>query len=245
MATATPDVPFFDSGRLKGHGKTLGVIGILVIAQLFIIVGIADNSPLLPGNFQPYEYAIALYIGIFALCLGMLAYTGALKTLLGMPATGFMLRMALWGAATWVVLTLLFSFGSSVSPILGSERVQLFILDAVFVAPVEELAFRVTFPAVLPGGWFMWSVVGFALFHSFAYAVTYGASLSQFAPELVVPGVMGAVLWFVYRLGPKGQAGKWGGYAGCLAVHLVYDLFVLGVISGLPLALAHLGLVPI
>lgn len=256
MATAfaTPNVIPFTAGK-----KTLGAFVFIILVEFVIFADVAGGSTFLPGNWTPYLAPIEFYIAFAFFGLLLLLLLRGLPASLTVPAGRFVFQLSALSGATWLVMTVVSSFGGT-GPVLPEvQRIQEFLFMGFFVAPVEELLFRVVLPIVLrnanvpektPGaqGWILGSVVLFGLFHIPAYFIEGGSDLSVLASDVLQAMVMGLVLWFVYsykfELKVRGKTYELnGGYGGSTGVHLTYNLFVLGVISALPIAAAHLAVV--
>ncbi|MGA7861320.1 MAG: CPBP family glutamic-type intramembrane protease [Thermoplasmata archaeon] len=251
---ATPDIVPFRAGK-----RTLGAFVFVILIEFVVFADVAGGSTFLPGNWAPFLAPIEFYIAFAFFGLLLLLLLQGIPASLTVPAGRFVFQLAAVSAATWAALTLIFSLGGT-GPILPEvERIQEFILMGFFVAPVEELLFRVVLPIVFrnqnaprnaPGaqGWILGSVVLFGLFHIPAYFLEGGSNLSILASDVGQAMVLGIVLWFVYSytltLRVRGRTYKInGGYGGSYGFHFTYNCLVLGVIAALPLAAAHLAVV--
>jgi hypothetical protein len=239
-STATGGIRAF--GPISNIGKQVGAIGFIFLVELLVFLAVLINSPILPGNWAPYLYPMLFYL---VTLFGATLLFGFRRDLLATGGTisEFLFRLGAFGGATWLVMSLVFFLQPGRVAISGTALLQNWVFVAIFVAPVEEALFRVTLPKVF-GNWILGSIVFFALYHIPAYYIETGGLGVGLVGALAQVAVLGFILWVVYA--PQKDGGLLGmGYGASVGIHMVYDLFVMGAIGGLPLALAHLGLVPV
>lgn len=225
--------------------RVLGIIGLLFLLQLFVWLGTVINtnasgdSALLPGtgNWTLWSNVMLFYLVMNLFSMILVNYTGDVAVVpKAKDISMFLVNYSLWTVVGWGILTLIFPHGTGVTMLLGTGRIQQFTIISLFVAPSEELMFRVVLPRVL-NSWFLGSTVAFTIFHLSAYSVEYSGS--EFIPGLISLVLMSFVLWGVYafqlRIRLKGgkEAVINSGFGGSVGLHQVYDCFVLGVLGPL------------
>ncbi len=243
-------VPAFGELKVPAFGpltstriRTLGVIGLLFLVQLFVFVGMIVNvnqsgdSDLLPstGNWSVWAYPMLFYILMTLGAMILVNYTSDVSVVPKVKdISRFLINYSLWTFVTWGVMTLIFPHGTGVTPLTGASRIQQLVFTSLFVAPTEELMFRVVLPRVL-NSWILGSVVAFVLFHISAYSTEYsGDFLSAVAGLIILSFVLWAVYAFEIRVKTKqGEAVIVGGYGASTGLHDAYDLIVLGVLRPL------------
>ena len=226
--------------------RTLGIIGLLFLAEVFVFLGTVVNqttsgdSTLLPGtgNWSAWEWDMVFYIFLTLGAMVLVLYIDP-NDVSVVPKrkdiSMFLLNYALWSILGWGALTLIYPHGIMGVSLTPTERIQQFVFTSLFVAPTEELMFRVVLPRVL-NSWILGSVVAFVIFHFSAYSQEYA---SGFIPAILSLVILSFVFWFVYdfKLTFKTKHGKEiviaGGYGSSTGLHAVYDLFVFGVIKAL------------
>jgi hypothetical protein len=224
--------------------KTLGIIGLLLLAQLFIFLGMvvnvdrSGNSDLLPstGNWSGWEWSMVFYIFMTLGAMILVNYTPDVSVVpKAKDISRFLINYSLWTFITWGLLTLIFPHGTGVAALTGTFRIQQFVFTSLFVAPTEELMFRVVLPRVL-NSWILGSTVAFVIFHLSAYSTEYASDLLSALTSLIILSV---VLWAVYafQIRFKTKSGEEvtiaGGYGASTGAHAAYDLVVLGVLGPL------------
>jgi len=223
--------------------RTLGIIGLLFLVQIFIWLSTVVNvnssgdSALLPstGNWSSYSNFMLFYIVTMLGAMILVGYTEVGVVPKTKDISRFLISYSIWTFIAWGALTLIYPHGVGITALTGASRFQQFIFTSVFVAPTEELLFRVVLPRVL-NSWVLGSVVAFTLYHLSAYSVEYPANL---IPSLITLAVLGAILWFIYdfQLRFKRKHGDdlliVGGFGGSTGFHSAYDLVVQGVLGPL------------
>lgn len=243
MAAATRRVAAF--GPIGATGKSIGALGIILVIQLSVFAAAIDNSPILPGNWAPLVPVMEFYFVLFFAAILLLGFKrDLLLSAPGETISSFILKLSGTSAATWLVMSLAFLAGGALAPLNDTIRLQDFFIYGVMVAPIEEVFFRRVLPTVL-NSWILGSVVLFAAFHVPVYYLEVGGTFGvPLISALILAGIMGFVLWIVYA--KREDGGLLGlGLGGSIGVHLTYDLVTIGCVGAIPLALAHLGLVPV
>ena len=203
------------------------------MAELGLYLAAIVNPGILPGNWTPLvpDMEYYLFASIFAMLF--IAISGKYPAG-GTEVSAFLTRFSMGAALTWVAVTVLFYYSIHSTPLTGGTKIEYLLFTGFFIAPVEELLFRVALPP--RWGWFVASSLAFAAFHIPIYLLESGATVDGFLGNLIQPAIMGVVLWFAYR---------WKGLPFSMGIHFAYDAFVYGELLGLPLAAAGLGLVPL
>ena len=221
------------------HGDAGKVVaGWLLLAGLQAWVAVAvinaqsgSGTPILPGNWSPYLWVISWYIGAEGLAVFLLlAEPGQVtwrKLIADNRLDRFALRIGTFFGVSWLVMWLIFGVAAGnpwgTSPLAGTERLQELAIIGLFVAPVEELLFRVALPPYI--GWVWSSCVAFALFHVPIEYQTYASvSLAQTVGSVGYLAVFGLILWLAYS--------RAGGWPTVFGIHAAYDGFVTGAIGG-------------
>jgi membrane protease YdiL (CAAX protease family) len=142
-----------------------------------------------------------------------------------MIRNGFIGFMVTWAAVTFVYGTLM---GSEFGTVTTTEFWGVIIMQVLFVACSEELAFRYVLPTYLKGIWprsilipTIYSSAAFAMFH---WGVYQGNMFS-----LVVAFIMGCI-WYTasqYTLGTQKL-----GLGFTIGSHAAYNLVLVGVLAG-------------
>ena len=212
--------------NLQLKGKRLGLVGILIFFQLFFFLETVVQSPIIPGNWTAYQLPMEFYLILTAVGMFLLGYGTKPLSIQKGGIGEFMLMFSVFGAAAWLLVAVLDHGGAALS---GIDRIQLFVFVLIFVAPSEELVFRVALPPYV--GWLIGSGIMFGIFHIFAYSVA-GPSGPILIIQLVEAMILGVLFYFIYQ--------RWG-YGAAVGVHAGYDLAVLGVLgTGLALGLAFI-----
>lgn len=231
------------------RGKTYGAFVLVGFIELAVYLTAVVDPQLLPGNWTPLVPAMTFYLfsTFFALFI-----VGRDSQLLGGSLDSFLIRFSIGAALTWGLLTVVAYAGSggpAAVPLAGGAKLQTLMFTGFFIAPVEELLFRVAAPRYF--GWLMGSSVLFALYHvPVVILENPHASWHSMVSNIAFLALMGVVLWFAYTLKRpvirfRGVSYSLGGYGFSLGIHFLYDVFVYGAVLGLPLALVHLGIFPI
>jgi hypothetical protein len=239
-------IPQVDAGPARG--RTLGVVGVIVLFQLVVLLLTVNQSPFLPGNWGPLLQAEQVYLTM-ALFAGAVFYFNPKVPLISEGSIGWFLTLYVgFAMTTTLVLSLIFVHSGATVPIpvSGTQKIQTALFIGLFVGPVEELLFRVVLPPLFVGklkgqaadvAAAAGSSILFGLFHLPAYSVaTATVSPLQLGSNVVLAVLLGLLLYIIYRS---------VGFGANVGVHVAYDLTVLGVIGGLSVAAAHLGLVPL
>lgn len=225
-----------DQKWFGGKGKTLGIVGLLLFIELFFYLIAVDNSPLIPGSLNVYETGMLFYLVTAGIALSVLGFSTKIRVIDGLGPSQFLWRFSVTAFAAWGLMTVVIvATGSSVSAVNDNSRIGLVVFTFAFIAPVEELTFRVAAPAVMP--WWLGSVVMFAVYHIPAEFAIYGtANTTNVVAAVFELMIAGIVLWYIY---------KRFGFGSAVAAHGIYDAVLTGAIGVLPLSWVHLGLVPI
>jgi Type II CAAX prenyl endopeptidase Rce1-like len=227
-------------GPIGATGRSVGALGLILMVQLGIYVAVIDNSTILPGNWASYFAPMTFYLFTFFAALFLLALRRDVLVATSITITSFVLRLSAFSAATWVIMSLAYLATNGVSPLADTVRLQDFVFVGFFVAPVEELFFRVALPKVL-NSWILGSVIGFTLYHIPAYYLQTGGLNVGLLTSLTFAAVLGIILWLVYAPAKDGGILNMG-YGATVGIHLTYDLFILGALGGVPLLLTHAAL---
>jgi Type II CAAX prenyl endopeptidase Rce1-like len=221
----------------------LAIAGILIV-MITLYVAVLDNSPILPGNWTPYEPSMLFYIVLVFAAILVIYTRPSVLTQAGTTGSQFVLRLAAFSGATWLILSLLFLFsGPGVTPT-GTTRLILIVQYSVYTACAEELFFRTALSSAL--NLRLWgSTVIFAGMHVPVYFLAAGGVVGiSLVSSVIQAAIMGTVLWWVYAK-PK-EGGILGmGLGATIGIHFTYDAVIAGVVLALPLSLAGLGLVPV
>lgn len=248
MAAST--VPAFGPIKVPAFGpltstriRTLGVIGLLFTAQWFVWLSTVVNtnssgdSTVFGGNWSVYNDPMLFYLIGMLFAMVLVNYVSDVSVVpKAKDISRFLINYSMWTFVTWGILSLIFPNGAGAAPLTGMARFQNLVFVSLFVAPTEELLFRVVLPRVL-NSWILGSVVAFTLFHLSAYTLSYnGPSLIAGFISLMLLGV---ILWLVYSFQIRIRTKRYGtvvinsGYGGSTGLHAAYDLFVLGVLAPL------------
>lgn len=216
----------------------------LTLVQVFFLLVVVDNSPIIPGLNSSYEADMLFYLILMtAVALPIIGFApsvhksrSAVNLASGGSIPRFMLAYAVTGFLAWLGMSVaLLSFGVAYTPISGADRLAALVFDSVFVSATEEVTFRMALPLVMNP--YVSSCFLFALFHLPIDYVTYGVNVAPIASAFFQRIIAGLVLWFIYRE---------AGLASAMAAHFAYDGILEGAFpAGVPLGLAHLGLVPV
>jgi hypothetical protein len=232
-----------------GSRRTLWLVGIALLLQVFVWIGVQSGSPLLPDAETVWQPAAPLMLNYLVLMLLTAALILSLRA--NGPSTSgrpgqFLLRLSLGAGVTWVAVEALIRIDPS---FLGlgyvavntnaSARLEAIVYYVLFVAVTEELLFRATLPQFIKNPdrrWIMATVV-FGLFHIWVYStgLSNGQTWIDVVVELLTAMIFGYLLWFVYNK-------KWGGFGMAVGIHATWDLITIGSIGGLsilPLFLGH------
>lgn len=232
-------------GPISTTGKSAGLLAFIGLLMLVIWVAVLDNSPVLPGNWSAYLPDMTFYFGTYGFAMILIALRRDLLADTASTIRSFVFRLGAFTGITWLILSLIFfaEGTSAVTVLTDTERLQTFVFVGFFVAPVEELLFRLVLPRFL-NSWIWGSVIIFTLFHIPAYVLETGSWGVPLIASLAEAAILGFILWLVYA--PKKDGGILGqGYPATLGIHFAYDVIILGAVSGIPLAVVHLGLVPL
>lgn len=224
------------------RGKSIGLIGLLGVTQLFFLLLSVNNAPVLGGNWGSFE--IPFFVYMVMLALAALLSTRIPMTPLSQKGTTrqFFLMFGLFLIITITVLGIGFHYLGNPPAILGGgAQISNLVYYLVFVAPTEELFFRVVLSELV--GWPV-GLIAFAGFHLGAYSFA-ASGISGLIGALFNALILGAILLTIYDVryqsgSKKGQ--RIGGFGGCSAAHAGYDLIVSGTVGGFGLAAAHLVL---
>ena len=163
--------------NLQLKGKRLGLVGILIFFQLFFFLETVVQSPIIPGNWTAYQLPMEFYLILTAVGMFLLGYGTKPLSIQKGGIGEFMLMFSVFGAAAWLLVAVLDHGGAALS---GIDRIQLFVFVLIFVAPSEELVFRVALPPYV--GWLIGSGIMFGIFHIFAYS---GQNQIKFHRQLI------------------------------------------------------------
>lgn len=211
-----------------GVRRVMGLLGLLVLGQVFLYLGVEQASPLLPGNWSAYVpifqfYLLTTFVALFFLWVPAKGGASVLDTSGEFSIVSFLRNYAwvfamVWGLA-FVIFVVLLGEKFVLSP--ETSRLQGFVYVLAFVAPTEELLFRVALPKHF--AWPLSAGVAFALYHLWAYSLQVpNGDIQALVSQLVWAGILGVVFYALYT--------KWG-YGAAVGAHAAYDLLVLGVIS--------------
>lgn len=208
--------------------RTIGLLSMILIVQFFIYLSVIDQSVILPGNWptdwQPRATGMLFYIFLF---VGMMVLNIAIPRKIGSRAAGtvasFLIPFAAGGFGVWFLTTLAVTFDpsffvSSLPPPNTGAKFASLTFTILFVAPTEELMFRVVLPglAVYKGKSYWWvpSIIGFMAFHIPYYAnASVGLPPVVFVGHLVIVGALGGLLYLIYqRFGFGAAVGFHGGF---------------------------------
>jgi membrane protease YdiL (CAAX protease family) len=257
--SSTTGIPAIRQAHVPAFGpltspkiRTLGIVGLLFLAQIFVWlstvvnVNTSGDSALLPssGNWSPWGLDMEFYLITMLGTMILVGYTDVSVVPKTKDISRFLISYSIWTFVAWGVLTLIYPHGTGVTALTGTLRFQQLVFTSLFVAPTEELLFRVVLPKVL-NSWILGSVVAFTLFHLSAYSIEYPAEIIS---ALISVIALGFILWFIYdfQLKYKTKHGTdllvVGGFGGSTGFHSGYDLVVQGVLGPL---LRGFGLVAI
>lgn len=201
--------------------QTMGFLTILSVMQFWYYINYKGDG------FNQSAALIYILIPVVLLAYSMLGKSSMeelkLVTVLPFAFLGF---VAAW-AFTLIVLGELagFSFGSIASTSVAGTL----IMQCLFVAPSEELAFRFILPQYLKSKFkkkLFWLAllipqVSFAIFHFGVYSGDW--------TNILVAFLFGCILMFLYG---RRFLGEKLGLGFCIGVHAAYNLVLLGVLSG-------------
>ncbi|HEY1198444.1 MAG TPA: hypothetical protein VGG32_06935 [Thermoplasmata archaeon] len=248
-------VPAFGPVKVPAFGplaspnvKVIGIVAALFATQAFVWLGTVvvtntnGSSPILPGSWSGYSNQMLFYLITMLFSMILIGYTTDLSLVPKYKdVSRFLINYGLWTFVSWLALSLIYPGGPGVAALTGTDRIQTLVFISLFVAPAEELLFRVVLPRLL-NSWILGSVVLFSGYHFAAYLVSYSSeSLIVVATGLIEVAILGVVLWFIYSFvfRVKTRSGAVvainSGYGGSTGFHAAWDLFVSGVLPGLPI----------
>lgn len=229
---------------LGGRSKLLGIILAVVLTQIFFYLIYIDQSPLIPGSFSSFGPEMLFYLILMTPALFILGFAPSVhtnQTVINVTTGGsvfrFMATFSIVGFLAWTLMSLaLAGLHASYATISGADRLQLLIIEAVFVASCETILFQLSLPIVMP--YFVGASFLFAIFHVPVDALTIGlGNIGQIASAFIQRMVAGLILFAVLR---------YAGLGACVSAHFVYDAVLVGAMpGGFPISVTHLGLVPV
>lgn len=238
MASASDGrgIPAFLSGS-AGKRHVIGLVGVILLLQVFMFLGAEQASWILPGNWTPFVpifnfFLQTTFAAIFFLILPRKNGTSPLEDIKEFSFRDFLRNYALVFGLTWIAVLGIFivGFHETLKPLADVTRLQQFVYVFIFVAPTEELLFRVALPKHFP--WWATSGIGFAVYHLWAYSLQVPiGDIQALLSQMLWAGILGIVFYAIYT--------KYG-YGGAMGAHGAYDGVVLGALGTFGLAGASL-----
>lgn len=225
----------------RGHYIRMGAIVLVACAQMTLFLQSIVNSPILPGNWAPLQTGMEVDLLYTFLALGLIGalplYSPALARGLrvqpgGIPA--FLRVLPFAALLGWVVTILLIGHGGT-GGLNPTQQLQTVVILAFFVAPSEELFFRVAvsnyFRNPLVGGAASSAFFGVAHIWSYSSGGQLGFPL---VAQILFAMILGFGLWAAYR--------KFG-YGASVGLHAGYDVAVAGIgaLTSLTILGVHFG----
>ncbi|MDE1821561.1 MAG: CPBP family intramembrane metalloprotease [Euryarchaeota archaeon] len=243
----------FPQIRQSDKVRTWGPAGVLVLAQVFVLLITVNGSNLIPGDWSGLFDAEVVYLILSIFALGVFGI-GNRTPLISEGDTGwFVVLFAMFAAATIFVLVELFAHsGAAPSAVSPTQKIQTALFLGVFVAPTEELLFRVVLPPYVAKsslGRMAGSSILFGVFHLPAYSVVAGKVGPFSIGSAVIEAVFLGMLLYVVYAGidiPSAKIRFRGlGLGASTGIHWGWDLSTLGVVGGFAIVAKSLGLVPL
>jgi membrane protease YdiL (CAAX protease family) len=228
-----------------GRNAVLGVLGGILLFQVILYLAVVDYSASLPFDLTPDANGIVFYILLMFVAVLFLLAVSKSDIFQGGTWGRFLTRYAIAGAIGWVLISgVEAAYGGTSVVVSGAQRLALIAFLGVYVAPTEEILFRMALPAILAQkasprlSWFVSCAILFPIAHTFAYLSTYGSFAgTEVLVAMIEAAIAGVVLWYIR---------VYAGLGAAIASHFVYDASILGALGALPLALTtHFSLVPI
>lgn len=225
-------------GPFRKRTLRLTFLGVLIGIQLFFYLATLFSQTFLPGNWTVLspDFLYYLLLDVLALFLmGGFRYQN--KVIQPAGAGGFLITFPLWATITFLLMTIAFaSTVSTVTPLTLTEKIMDLVLYGIFVAPTEELLFRVALPPVLSGygGWVTAQII-FAGFHFLELTATGQGIVGPVIDQAVEIFGLGLLLYAVFH---------YFGYGAAVGFHFAWDATIAGALGVGVFAGFHLGLVP-
>ncbi len=221
--------------HLTRKTQTATILSGLLLAEAFFVLLVYANSQLLPGDWSGLLTPMLIYVALGTIALMLILFRNPGDPVEQLRADRFLLLLVAFAAGVGIAMSYLFGRLGEPAILGGVAQLQDIVFVGLFVAPIEEMLFRVALP--LKWGWLLPAVVLFSVMHLGAYTAS-GLLYTQvsLAVSIVEVALIGGILWLINR---------YVGFGAAVGTHMAYDLTVLGAVGGFSVVAVHLQLVPV